>query len=78
MNLGDLRLSGNDELLNDIVERLNLTVEARVKAGEPRSGRCVHETSCLTISIADAANPVAMLNCYAQGNSQLFGEVSEN
>ncbi len=62
MNLADLRLSGNDELLNDIVEKLNLTVASRVKAGEPRRGGRIHETSGLSISIADAANPVAMLN----------------
>jgi hypothetical protein len=61
MNLADLRLSGKDEVLNDIVEKLNLTVASRVKAGEPRRGGRVHETSCLTISIADAANPGAML-----------------
>jgi hypothetical protein len=61
MNLADLRLSGNDELLNDIVEKLNLTVASRVKAGDPRRGGRVHETSGLTISIADAANPGAML-----------------
>jgi hypothetical protein len=61
MNLADLRLSGNDESLDDVVEKLNLTVASRIKAGDPRRGGGVHLTSGLSISIADAASPGAML-----------------
>jgi len=61
MNLADLRLSGSDESLNEVVEKLNLTVDSRVKAGDLRRGGGVHLTSGLSISIADAASPGAML-----------------
>jgi hypothetical protein len=62
LNIATLRLSGNDDSLDDVVRKLNLEVSSRVKAGDPRRRGGVHAASGLSAPIADAASPGAMLD----------------
>jgi hypothetical protein len=54
MNLATLRLSGNDQSLDEVVDTLKLEVSSRVKMGDSRRRGGVHASSALSASIADA------------------------
>jgi hypothetical protein len=61
MNVAELRLSGSDASLDDVINKLNLVVSSRIKAGDLRRRGGVHLKSGVCVSIADAASPVAMI-----------------
>ena len=61
MNLALLRVEGEEEMLELIVEHMELTPEQRWKAGEERRTGLPYRTSGFSTTVADSANPAAML-----------------
>jgi hypothetical protein len=61
LNIATLRLSGRDEALADLVDKLKLEVAARHKAGESGRRGSVYATSGLNAPVADGSSPSAMI-----------------
>lgn len=61
LNMVSLRLSGSDASLDEVVRKLNLEVNTRFKAGDPRRRSGIQTTSGVNASIAEAENPSDML-----------------
>jgi hypothetical protein len=61
MNLAILRIEGAEEALADFCNQLNVHATSTWKAGDPRRGGKFFTSCGLSVEIADADNPGAML-----------------
>ena len=61
MNLALLRVEGEEEMLELIIEHMDLKPEQRWKAGEERRTGQPYRTSGFSTTVADSPNPAQML-----------------
>jgi hypothetical protein len=61
MNLATLRVEGADDSLESLKTAISLNIDAEWKKGDKRRGGLSHELSGFSTTVADASNPVELM-----------------